>query len=391
VATPSSTNAQPVDAAEAARLKREARKAKILGRGTDRLARITNTGRGAQGSAWLDTSVTLPSVSAPAPPISTSPNPASSQTDKGSASAQLPGEDADPLEVDISSLPKTSVARQAGDQQQPGFQQMPQNPMEALMTLMGGAGAGAGQGGSGGFGGGGPEGDMAGLQAQIAAMMQGMGGGQTGDPNQPGGGPFGQQMTPAPIKVKSLYERAFDLLQAGLVAGLAIWAAYSSMMVFNSRPISDALNGEKPFGFADVTINSFSSSDSPLLRWARLAYQSPSQVEWERVQQASSLSSPSSFFSFFNSLPLFWVFITLEIVLQSARIVLFESRAPPPPSFVQMIASQLPIRNLALYIRTGSKYLSLASALVNDVALMVFCIGMTILYCDYRVGGAEAL
>lgn len=365
----SAAPAADVNPAEAARLKREARKARILSKGSDRLARITNTGRGEGASAYLkDNTPSLPST-----PQSTS----------GGASlpkAATATDDDDPLEVDISALPMRGPPR--GEEATNPFAMFgggdaaggQQDPMAALMAMMQGAGGAGGPGGPGFGTGADGQSDMSGLPPQLAAMMQQFGAGG------PGGTGPAPQMTA--IRTKSISERAFDLLQAVLVLALAVLAAKSSLFDFDrSSIVPDAVND------TFETIAPASSATNTLRRWARLGYQKPSVEEWSPVVPSSTTFLPQSF----STLPLFWIFLSLELLLQAARIAIFSRRTPAPPSLLSTLTAMLPIPNLHLAISLISKYLALVNALVTDVSLLVFVFGAAVLWSGYELGGVGML
>ncbi|KAI3482899.1 hypothetical protein L1887_54221 [Cichorium endivia] len=278
-ADPTATASDAVDAAEAARLKREARKARILSKGSDRLARITNTGRGEGASAYLnDTTPSLPSTP--------KPNDATAVAAAAAASVARADDD-DPLEVDISTLPRrggpfgapfgedaTNPFLMGGSGAGAGEAQ---NPMEALMAMMQGGPPGAG----GPAGAPGQQPDMSGLPPQLAAMMQqfGAAGG--------GGGPFGGApgaAMPTAVKTKSLTERLFGVVQATLIVALAVLAAKTSLFdTDHSSVVPDSVTD---------TFTRDAPAVGVLQRWARLGYQRPSADEWG-LNPASTLSSLS--------------------------------------------------------------------------------------------------
>lgn len=381
-ASPIASTATPdVDAAEAARLKREARKARILSKGSDRLARITNTGRGEGASAYLkDNTPSLPTTPkstatttvtpAPAPPLS------------------MVADDDDPLEVDISTLPRRGPPRGeeatnpfamfGGDA---GQGQGQQNPMEALMAMMQGGGGFGGPNGPG-FGPGPGEGgqpDMSGLPPQLAAMMQQFGGAA-------GGGPGGAaNVAPTTTQTKPIAERAFDLLQALLVLALAVLAAKSSLFDFDRSSFVPEAVSEKLDSIVSPTSSALSASNT-LRRWARLGYQKPTIDEWSSINPLSSPLLPA-----LPALPLFWIFLSLEFVLQAVRIVIFSRKTPAPPSLLSTLTAMLPIPNLHLAIRLVGKYLALVNALVNDLALLVFVFGVAVLWSGHKLGGVGML
>lgn len=380
-AAPAAAPTAEVDPAEAARLKREARKARILSKGSDRLARITNTGRGEGASAYLkDNTPSLPTNTNSTTSTTTttgSPRPPSALL--GIA------DDDDPLEVDISTLPRQDPPR--GEEATNPFAMfggMPgqggpggQNPMEALMAMMQGAG------GPGGPGGGGPGGqpDMSGLPPQLAAMMQQFGAGGAGGPGGPGGA---SNISPTIAQKKSVSERAFDLLQAILVIALAVVAAKSSLFDFDRSSIVPSISET----FETLGPESLSGPTNTLRRWARLGYQKPSISEWSSISPSTTTSFlPQSL----PTLPLFWIFLSLEILLQAARIVIFSRKTPAPPSLLSTLTAMLPIPNLHLAIKLISKYLALLNALVNDVCLLVFVFGAAVLWSGYQLGGVGML
>lgn len=365
-----------VDAAEAARLKREARKARILSKGSHRLARITNTGRGEGASTYLkDNTPSLPST----PQSNTSPaDPLATRAD-----------DEDPLEVDVSTLPLQAGAPRGEEATNPFamFGDAPgqgqQNPMEALMAMM--QGGGGGPFGGGGLGGSGSDGqqqqpDMSGLPPQLAAMMQQFGAGDTAAPG-----------TPTATQKKSISERAFDLLQAILVLALALLAAKSSLLDFDrSSPAPDAVDD----AFEKIARNSISCAPTNTLRrWARLGYQRPSAEEWALVSRSSTTSFLTSAMlpGRLSTLPLFWIFLSLEILLQAARIAIFSRKTRPPPSMLAMLAGMLPIPNLGLIISLVSRYLALVNAFINHLSLLVFVFGVAVLWSGHKLGGVGML
>lgn len=363
--------AAPVDAAEAARLKREARKARILSKGSDRLARITNTGRGEGASAYLNDNA-IPSSAAASPA-------------KAAATAVgARAEDDDPLEVDISTLPRgmprgeeaTNPFAMFGGGGAEGGQQ---DPMAALMAMMQGGGGGPFGGGPGGPpGAGGQQPDMSGLPPQLAAMMQQFGAGAGGP-----GGANAPSITAT--QCKPLTERAFDMLQAFLVLALAVLAAKSSLFDTDHSSVV-------PAALSDTLEKTSltSSATSTLSRWAKLAYAPPSPSEWSSPLSPSS-SSLSFLPSSFSALPLFYIFLTLEITLQALRIAIFSRKTPAPPSMLSTLTMMLPIPNLGLAIKLVSKYLALVNAFVNDVSLLVFVFGVAVLWSGHKLGGVGML
>lgn len=377
-ADPTATASAAVDAAEAARLKREARKARILSKGSDRLARITNTGRGEGASAYLnDTTPSFPSTP--------KPNDAPAASAAATAASAARADDDDPLEVDISTLPRRGGpfgAPFGEDATNPFLMGASgagageaQNPMEALMAMMQGGPPGAGGPGVAP----GQQPDMSGLPPQLAAMMQQFGAGGGG-----GGGPFGGApgaAMPTAVKTKSLTERLFGVVQATLIVALAILAAKTSLFDTDHSSIV-------PDSVTDTFTRDAAPSSRVLQRWARLGYERPSVYEWG-LNPASTLSSLSM--GPLSSLPLFWIFLGLEIVLQGVRIAVLARKTPAPPSMLASLTAMLPIPNLHLAISLVGKYLALINAFVNDIAILVFVFGATVLWSAHQLGGAGML
>lgn len=86
--------------------------------------------------------------------------------------------------------------------------------------------------------------------------------------------------------------------------------------------------------------------------------------------------------------PLIWLFVSVELILQTTRLFLVRNTAAPPgllTSFLPLVAQFSP--QLALLINTGFKYLALLSIMLNDLAVLVFCIGLAVIYGRYTAGG----
>ncbi|PWN44505.1 hypothetical protein IE81DRAFT_321118 [Ceraceosorus guamensis] len=335
---PTSPPTSPGDDAAA---RRAARKARILGSGTDRLARITKTGRGDEASTLY-------------PP--TSPSSSSSRGIAPNLSAEA-DEHPDPEEIDLAQLARLQAgeggamsvnpfaspragqthlndAQSPGQGQQglpPGFPQLP-----AGMEL--------------------PPG-MADMFAQFQAAMAG-GGGPPGSSGEAGA----QTSTPpvAPSGSRTV-ERIFGLTR------VLIFAAFGAYLV---APLLHAhravLAGE---GEAHHV------NGGALLHWARLGYERPSP--WDAGTFGLEELG-------LGGIPVFYLFLTLEIGLQSARIMLMRHR-PPPPSLLQRFSPLLPPA-LSSILLTGSQYLTLLNAFINDLAVVIFVMGVGILWAGWRVG-----
>ncbi|KAN0064443.1 hypothetical protein ACQY0O_003227 [Thecaphora frezii] len=350
-ATPTATTAaanasEPAtpDAAEPVRQKREARKARILANGFDRLARITNTGRGEGALAYLTPSTPLGPLR-PSSAVASS-SPATSVTACG---------DEHPIEVNVSTRPTIAsdevrrgeaaagnpfadMGMGAGANHPRGG--MPANPMEVLVAML------QGQGGQGGGAGAQGAPNLKGVPLQLAATLQGMpgfGGAASGSARSAGGA----QAPLTALRTKTWTERLFDLLQAALVV-LAVYFARTSVFTMDPTLLSPDLIATAPL-----------SNTSSLHPWARLGYATPSYSDWTSPLLSCSSRGSGSV----AALPLFWLFLTLQVALQAMRIVLCSSKAPQQPaSMLGMLASLVPIPNLHTYTSLVAKCVELANA-----------------------------
>ncbi|KAF3914227.1 hypothetical protein AA313_de0201737 [Arthrobotrys entomopaga] len=75
-------------------------------------------------------------------------------------------------------------------------------------------------------------------------------------------------------------------------------------------------------------------------------------------------------------IPLFWYFATMELMLQSTRYLLLERGGPPPGLIMGTIVQFLP-RPLGRAILTLSHYIKMFSTAYQDALIVVFTIGMT--------------
>ncbi|KAN0062794.1 hypothetical protein ACQY0O_004614 [Thecaphora frezii] len=361
------TTAAPA-AAPATPTATEARKARILANGSDRLARITNTGRGEGALAYLTPSTPLGPLR---PSSAVASSPATSVTACG---------DEHPIEVNVSTRPTIAsdevrrseaaagnpfadMGMGAGANHPRGG--MPANPMEVLVAML------QGQGGQGGGAGAQGAPNLKGVPLQLAASLQGMpgfGGAASGSARSAGGA----QAPLTALRTKTWTERLFDLLQAALVV-LAVYFARTSVFTMDATLLSPD----------PIAPTASLSSTSLLHRWARLGYAAPSYSDWTSPLLPCSSSGSGSV----AALPLFWLFLTLQVALQALRIVLCSSKAPQQPaSMLGMLASLVPIPNLHTYTSLVAKCVELANAVVDDLAVVVFGFGLSVLWAGWKVG-----
>jgi len=84
-----------------------------------------------------------------------------------------------------------------------------------------------------------------------------------------------------------------------------------------------------------------------------------------------------------HPVPLFYAFTTLEIVLHSVRAYI-EPQAQPRSGLIGMVIANLPPPFPGL-IATGSKYLAMGGAVVDDLSVLLFGVGMVVWYSGWAV------
>lgn len=225
--TPSGAAASPADDAAA---KRAARKARILGKGTDRLNRITQTGRGQEAAELYPSS----------PPPLASPRAAPSAAASSAAVAAPPADDGEPPEIDISSLRAMQPADASPFAGQPDG--MPAFPgMPEGMQLP-------------------PQ--MAQMFAQLQSAMGGAGGASAADGASPfGASPFGG-MPGAEDFAASKTDRIFAVVRTLLC------------VAFGSYLVLPLLHAHKAAGAGEGLIAHVHGG--AMMHWARLGYERPS-------------------------------------------------------------------------------------------------------------------
>ncbi|UZJ54365.1 hypothetical protein CBS101457_003685 [Exobasidium rhododendri] len=354
-------------AAMDAKARREARKARILSSGTDRLARITKTGRGEEAESIYPESPKKATTTTTAKTISSSNLYSNESSIPGQdedmmfkrAQAAMQGgilesNDDDPGEVDISRTNAMNASPFMAGQMSGGQEGMPQD-MQGMMRMMQGM-MGGGMAGGG---------------------LPGQGPGAPGADSQP---PFAFPFAPSgqtqpQSSTSSLSDTLFNLLRIAVFAIFGIALVYNALGGHAASQISvaedESLVAEK---FEHMTT---------LHRWARLAYEKP--AHWEaRYFSVESFGLPV------HGIPVFWLFISLELVLQSSRIMLQRSK-PSAPGFLLKATAYIPNAHVRLLIRTVASYLPLLDAFVNDLAVVVFTIGCTVMFAAWKVGLHDSL
>ncbi|CAD6588564.1 MAG: hypothetical protein TREMPRED_005098 [Tremellales sp. Tagirdzhanova-0007] len=318
-----------------------ARKAKILARGNNGLAKLAQTARGDEADtlyAQDDVRSSQPS-SSPAP-TSRTPTPASTNNSH-------------PISPQTRPNPQIPQDQQAMSAQ-----------VEAMMSMFGG-GTGAGTGG------------MPDIQRLMAQMMgadpSGTGQNLLGDLDDPAGlGNFGNGQPPKnpfdfpgaafpsfsglPTKKKSRVERYFPLIHAVFVIILLVfvvawWEPRLRSAKWTDRVLEQAWTE----------------------RWALLAGR---RGMWRAMKQDLSGGV--------QALPVFWAFTTLELILQTTRFFILNS--PPPPH--SLISTFLPVLPPAIArpLVTGSRYLTIIAQTYKDGCMLVFGLGMVAVLAEWLSG-----
>ncbi|BGP42180.1 hypothetical protein JCM10450v2_006270 [Rhodotorula kratochvilovae] len=324
-------------AAEERRAKAAARQAKLLAKSKERLDRI-------QGAAKGEGRVVSDSIGGIGPrPANVNPPPPTSLSDINN--------DDDPAEIDLATQSPLSLLGGLGG---PAGGAAAQNPFAAFAGAEGGA----------------PGDDM--FSQMMAQMMQGgapgagagLGGGGGAPPNpfmQPPASPF----PPAP---KTFLDRVFPLVHILAMVGLAVYvvAVYEPA----KRLALYGWTGEN--GGVDW------------YAWGSLLSRQPRTIE--------NAVSKKLGFGTLAEVPLLWMFVSVELVLQTTRLFLVRNRPAPPG----ILNSLLPLLSqfspqLGLALQTGVRYLDLFTTCLNDLAVLVFCIGVVVLVGRWKAGAPGAV
>ncbi|GAA6063661.1 hypothetical protein JCM10212_001660 [Sporobolomyces blumeae] len=336
-------------AAEDRRAKAAARQAKLLAKSQARLDKITGAAKG-EGRVISDSSVGIaPKVSSPTP---TPAPPSIKKVPQGPSTLSDLNHSDDPAEIDLAAL----KGDQGLEKQLGAFGLGGMNPEKGFQGLMGGPPTGM---------------DGGDMFAQMMAQM--MGGGAGGDgPNatSPLAGGGGPRPAPgstafAPPAPKTLLDKLLPLIHLLSMIGLSV---YAIVYMEPTRRIQNVY-GAAAASTADAGID--------WSAWGALASRRP--VANGVVGQAVGLQ--------LASVPLLWMFVTVELVLQTTRAFLVRNRPPPPGllTTVLPILSQFSPR-AGLVVETGSKYVTLVSTCVNDLAVVIFCVGAFVLVGRYKTG-----
>ncbi|GAA5918229.1 hypothetical protein JCM6882_003019 [Rhodosporidiobolus microsporus] len=312
-----------------------ARREKLLAKGKDRLDKITGTVKGE--GRFVNESAGLPPRIPDAVPGANPPAPTSL--------ADINSSD-DPAEVDLASNPLSLLSGGGGA---PGA-----NPFGAFPGL-----GGLGGGGEGGAGGEDP------FMQMMQAMAQQGGGapGTAGAPSAAGGQPMANPFLQPPPPPKTFLDRVFPLVHILAMVGLA---AYAVVFLEPARRVAE-------YGWTGTHDDGIDWS-----AWGALLSVKP---------RDHGAAAQAVGFRQLAEVPLLWMFISVELVLQTTRLFLLRNRPSPPgllTSFLPLLSQFSP--QLGLAIQTGVKYLDLFSTCLNDLAVLIFCIGVVVLVGRYKTG-----
>lgn len=338
--------------------KREARKRRILEKSGDRLSRITKTGRGKDYDG-LDTTPVAPRAESSASSAAAPPAPAVSTTGHTPAMA-VPAAPVSSMET----ADKASISSPQADESQDAFARM----LTSMQARMGQGHAGS-----------------EGATDPMALLQQLLG--PTGAPGAaPGGAPA---PPPGEVAYTQRMVRRMRLLQATLVFALAFYVVFSSIFshAHDTGLTGRALPTEAGTHFARDSYRqqwaSLAQEYTPTSAW--LSADDPGMFPWKGVQSPLAALRPYVSHGMLDgawpSWPVFWVFVSLEIGLQGVRLAMLQRLPAALPrgvhSMVSIYAPQLlPLAPPVLGIA------SLASALVDDLCILLFAIGAGVLFCQ---------
>ncbi|GMK58398.1 hypothetical protein CspeluHIS016_0504300 [Cutaneotrichosporon spelunceum] len=355
-----------------------ARKAKILARGNAGLARLAQTARGEEADKLYGDDVRAASSSSPVSASSPSETPAGKgeQTHapaQPQAQVQMPStiEEPDATPGEDTETKGSSLDRKPGWANQmpsrtatPGTRAAAADPtnlpgmgpgempdfntfMQQMMSSMGGAdgqgfpalGGLDGQDGSDPFGG----------QDPFAALMQQMGG-AGGDGTNPFAGLQGMQGMQAGSGSSSAGPPSKAERRLPLVHALAV-VAFTLFVVVWWEP---KMNSVRAGGVTED--------------WS---------ARWKGLSSRSGGYTAKSF----GHLPVFYAFVTLELMLLAYQVVVVKPKARLHP----LLSGVLPMlpKNVQRLVVTGSKYLGVIGQTYTDVCLFIFGLGCAVVIAGY--------
>ena len=341
---------------DVAAAKREERKRRILEKGSSRLSRITNTGRGKDYEGLDTSSVTPPhmptSDSKEAPAIVSNATATATRSTDITESSQVQGERENDQFTSMLAAVQARMSNEA-----PGGT-MPKDPLALMQQVMG-----------------------RGLQTDAVA----------GAANAAGASRASSAQTTEVAHVQRSVQR-IRLVQATLVFVFAFYIVFSSIF---SHSHNTGLTGRS---IPTDSMDKF-SRDSFMRQWASLAWEytpitawlskdDPSVFPWgalrtplDWLRPYLGMAGESPWFDAeLPAWPIFWVFVSMELGLQGVRIAMLQ-RAPVslPGTLDSVVSMYAPgVRSLLTPLLTMG---SLASSLVDDLCILLFAIGLGVLFC----------
>ncbi|PKI82894.1 hypothetical protein MVES1_003651 [Malassezia vespertilionis] len=322
--------------------KREARKRRILGRGGDRLSRITNAGRGADYEL-IDNAPMMPKMPSEAADIND-----------------------DPPETLPFAPPQTMLA--GAPEAMNGMHPPQDDPLAQLMAAMQGQGGGA------------PD-----MMNMMQQMMSGMGSKDA---------PQGMQGASTAHREQSeAVDKRLRLVQYSVVFIFAFYLVIAHLFVKPKVGIAGRA--------VDVPETHAFQRSSYLQQWASLAWEYTPSHAWQSSEDLSmfpwrAMQHPLDKYGHYVGLdskvlgvlptwPVYYVFFTLEVALQGMRIVMLQ-RFPASPS--GRIAGILQVWAPALlpYVTLALSLASLVSSMVDDMCILLFAIGLGVLFSNWELG-----
>lgn len=339
--------------------KREERRQRILARSQDRLSRLTNTGRGADYEGMAPTDLRMPARPKATERHDDPPEVAAGATSALSATPRAP-----------QAAPRTPWDRpQQGDDADPFAQ------MLSAMQARGGDGSGA-----------------HGLPSDPMALLQQMMSGQLPKDGAQGAPP------PQALATASPWAGRLRLIQAALVGALSLYLVASS--IFSHTLHHSWIGG-----------TSVDAHHLHLRQWASLAKEYLPSHEWSMAHDPSMFPfhaverfwawvcarwAPAATFtnewwpdalsvSDKPTWSVFYVLLSMEIGLMGMRLAMPQP-AHPPSSAMSMLSMYAP--GAMTVVTPALHVLGLLSSLVDDVCILLFTIGLGVLFCQVWVPNA---
>ncbi|KAI0044060.1 hypothetical protein FA95DRAFT_1583899 [Auriscalpium vulgare] len=336
----------------------EARRQAILKRGSDRLAKLTNTARGEDAAILHDDPPIPPLPSAPgvnlanfigeesAPPPSVRRRPAPDAHASPFDALGLGGAPPDPSVWSEQQQQQLMQALMGGTASagRPGASTPQDNPLAALMSAMGGGGLPPG-------GGPGPTSNNAAGPSPDDPLMALMSSLSAGAPP-----PGAAASAPTTVKPKSLAQKLLPVFHI-----LSVWTLVAYFVLW-----------KEPGEF----YGRVSSAELPGGLWRR----------WADLRSRQAIENAWGV----QVVPFFWAFISLELALHSFRI--FSGLVSPhpmkkslpnrpaqdaiqPPMLLMLALPHLP-KPLPFVIMTALKYFQMAGAIFDDLAAAIVAFGL---------------